>query len=127
MAGFRRTSAGTEILPWAVSFEEAIRTPTYYQGNAPGRKGGGLLILEDLDSHRTWGRRERPIAGDKRSVQRLGQGKVSGIIGRHVVAQLPDAGKQNAVRVAVGRKGGEIVESFRSPPRRDRAGASVAA
>src|SRR5580704_421965 len=39
---FRRTSAGTEICPWAVSLERAIATTSHYHGNA---KYGSSSIL----------------------------------------------------------------------------------
>src|SRR5580698_1764134 len=39
---FRRTSAGTEICPWAVSLERAIATTSHYHGNV---KYGSSSIL----------------------------------------------------------------------------------
>ena len=39
MPSLRRTSAGTEIWPWAVSIEQAIRIPNIYHGNRNSKCG----------------------------------------------------------------------------------------
>jgi hypothetical protein len=57
---------------------------------------------------------QRGITGDERSRQRFGQRKIGGVIGRHVIAQLPDPGQEKLVGIADERKIDEILEGLHS-------------
>jgi hypothetical protein len=55
------------------------------------------------------------IAREERGAKDFSQGHVSGVIGAEVLAQSPDPGKQNRVRVAFEGKIGESRESLPGP------------
>src|SRR5579859_3801034 len=84
-------------------------------------------FLYHLDAYSVTSRSESPVARKERSVKRLGKSQISRIIGREVVAQLPDAWEQDEMRIAVERKISEVRECFSASIRSDGAGAGVAA
>ena len=58
-------------------------------------------------------RRELCVAGYERSCEELCQGEIDGIVRRHVVAELPDAGQKDIMGVTVNGEGREIIECLK--------------
>ena len=61
---------------------------------------------------------EFPVAGQKRSIQRLGQGDVSAVIRGHRITQLPDSRYQWPVIVTLDEKLSEIFKCLSGACRR---------
>jgi hypothetical protein len=88
---------------------------------------GRLLASYHLDPDLATRPCQRAVSCDKWSIQHFGKSQIGGIISRQTVAHLPDAGKQDEMRVARKRKINEIGQRFAAPFRGDDGGAHVAA
>ena len=73
-------------------------------------------VLDELDPGAVaGGGGERSIPSDERRAEDLGQDQVRCIVGRDVMAELPDPGKEQGVGVAAERQVGEVFEGLEAP------------
>jgi len=61
------------------------------------------------------GRGEAPVARQERCVKRLGQRDIGGIIGRQIVAQVPDARQKEIMRISPQSQIGQVAEGETAP------------
>ena len=62
------------------------------------------------------GRGKRRVAGDERSIQRLGKGKINRIIRGKIFPQFPDPRQKKLVRIPVNRHVHEIAKRQSAAP-----------
>src|SRR3972149_40400 len=76
-------------------------------------RADGASLLDELDPGAVaGGGGERSVPSDKRRGEDLGQGQVRRIVGRDVMAELPDPGEEQGVGVAAERQVGEVFEGL---------------
>ena len=73
------------------------------------------------------GRSETPVAGDERSIERLGKCDVGSVMGREIVPHIPDARQKKIMRITQQPQVRQVGESCAASLAVDLAGRGVAA